>query len=103
MTTLLLTARQDSEGRVFLVDREGNDLPGQWVEADRSYDTRAASIIAHNKCVGDLDDKLEAAHKAMLSAARVDVSAAVVELPPTCNKWNAGWNDYHDAMKKVKK
>lgn len=35
---------------------------------DRNYDARAKQLIAFNTCNGDLDDKLEAAHKAMLAA-----------------------------------
>jgi hypothetical protein len=36
---------------------------------DRDYDVRVKQLIAFNTCNGDLDDKLEAAHKAMLAAA----------------------------------
>lgn len=66
----LARIRTDSEGRAFLVDKEGNDLaqavPVKATTAMKEsyYDTFTGSQV----------------HKAMLSAARVDVSAAVVEL-----------------------
>lgn len=40
------------------------------IQVERSYDTRAASMIAFNKAFGDLDDRLEAAHQAMLAASK---------------------------------
>ena len=47
---------------------------GKLVPAERSYDQRAKMIIAFNTASGDLDDKLDAAHRAMLAAApRPDV------------------------------
>lgn len=42
---------------------------GVVVPRERSYDARAKAIIAFNQASGDLDDKLEAAHQAVLLAA----------------------------------
>lgn len=40
-----------------------------FVLVDRSYDQRVKAIIAHNTCVGDLDDKLDAAWRAAIEAS----------------------------------
>lgn len=40
-------------------------LTGVLVPIERSYDLRAKQIIAFNTCTGDLDDKLEAAHRVL--------------------------------------
>lgn len=37
--------------------------PREWITEDRSYELRSHQIIAFNTCAGDLDDKLDAAHK----------------------------------------
>ena len=47
-----------------LAAREGWKM----VSVDRDYDVRVKQLIAFNTCKGDLDDKLEAAHLAMIAA-----------------------------------
>jgi len=44
--------------------------PRHWVYKERSYDQRAKAIIAFNTCTGDLDDKLDAAWCAALTATQ---------------------------------
>ena len=60
----LLEAMTSIEAAERRVEREG------WVMVprERSYDERIAVLRAFNQCNGDLDDKLEAVHQAMLSA-----------------------------------
>jgi hypothetical protein len=52
--------------------QEAGELPDKpprhWVHLDGSYDQRAKAIIAFNTCTGDLDDKLDAAWRAALTA-----------------------------------
>lgn len=97
----------ERDGLVFLCDKEGKELM-QVVDKDRSYDQRTQAILHFNVTVGDLDDKLDAAWNAMLYAAKVDVSAALVKVPgrrkPTMKNWGdaemRGWNACLDELER---
>lgn len=69
MTTLLLTARQDIDGRVFLVDKDGNDLRNVVLAPRSAIEWTAQSLSTAEALIQKW-------------ASEVDVSAAVVELPP---------------------
>lgn len=47
---------------------------------DQSYDQRFKAIIAHNKCTGDLGDKLKAAYEAAVYASPTPPQSG--ETPP---------------------
>jgi hypothetical protein len=103
--TIKLAYIKERDGLVFLVDKEGKEL-GQVVPKDSTFSMNYAGVdlVEKNPGIG-----VHRIYDAMLSAAKVDVSAALVKVPermdidPREEKKEAGrlkrgWNAYADAL-----
>ena len=71
MTSLLLSARRLPDGRVVLVGKDGKELPMQVVPAS----------LTGNMYKAFAEETCGMGYQYLLSAASVDVSEAVVEIP----------------------
>ena len=101
MTALLLSARRLPDGRIILVGKDGKELPMQVVPKESSRQM----VEVGDEGIGE-NFGAAGVYEIMLSAASVDVSEAIVELPPRRPKHasdliqigNKQWNAYHDAL-----